>query len=188
MVVARRARLLMREIRKADIVGARIVDIHETYELTDGGLDCRQIYFTADRGFTFLMPWAGVRWTTIELPQNAARLPDEVVSDQFSVTAGWLGRLRFSRLPSTRNDIVRQIKQRLISGVYCGLFDEELGFHYPGDGTIVFDDGSQASNTVVAPHGTGSAGLYFSPAGANHSTPVERLVDYFTIPVADEPI
>jgi len=155
----------MRDIQKSDIVGARIIDIRETYELTDGGLDNRQIYFTVDRGFTFITPIAGLRWTTVELPDNAKRLPDESVSEQFAVKRGWFGRPRWKRLPSTKVDTIGQIKQRRISGVYCSPFDEKLGFHYPDDGIIVFDDGAQASNTIVAPHGTGGAGLYFFPGG-----------------------
>ena len=173
----------MRDIQKSDIIGARIVDIHETYEVNDGGLDCRQIYFTADRGFTFMTPTAGIRWTSLELPKHAKRLPDELENHELSVKRGWFGRLRFTRLPSTKVDIVGQIKKRRISGVYCGLFDEKLGFHYPDEGTIVFDDGSQASNTVVAPHGTGGAGLYFFPADSGRCTPLGRLVDYFNIPL-----
>src|SRR6185503_7278666 len=173
----------MRDIQKADITGARIVDIHETCELSEGWLDCRQIYFTVDRGFTFTTPFAGTRWTTVELPQNATRLPDEFVSDAFAVKRGWFGHLLFSRLPSTKVDTVRQIKQRRISGVYCSAFDQELGFHEPQEGTIVFDDGSQASNNVVAPHGTGAAGLYFFPGGSDRCTPPDQLVDYFTIPL-----
>ncbi len=176
----------MGDIQKGDIVGTRIVQIHETYKLSNGWLDCRQIYFTVDRGFTFITPSAGIRWTSLELPHDARQLPDEFVSDEFAVKRGWFGRLRSSRLPSTTIDIVRQIKQRRISGVYCGPFDEKLGFHYPDDGTIVFDDGSQASNTVVAPHGTGGAGLYFFPAGSDRCKRREQLVDYFSIPLEGE--
>jgi hypothetical protein len=175
----------MREIQKTDIAGARITDLHETFELSEGGLDCRQVFFTVDRGFTFTTPTAGMRWTTVELPPNATRLPDEFQSDGFGVKRGWFGGLRLSRLPSTKLDTVKQIKQRRISGVYCGRFDEKLGFHYPDDGIIVFDDGSLASNTVVAPHGTGAAGLYFLPAGSDRRMPLEQLVDYFTIPLED---
>ena len=173
----------MRDILKADIAGARIVDIHQTYEATEGGNESRQIYFTVDRGFTFIIPMAGMRWTTVELPGDAKRLPDEFVSHALAIKLGWFKRL--FRPSSTKVDTVKQIKQRLISGVYCGRFDEKLGFHYPDDGTIVFDDGSQASNTVVAPHGTGAAGLYFFPGGSDRCTPLERLVDYFTIPLED---
>lgn len=172
----------MRSIKKADIVGARILDIHETYELLEGGCDCRVAYFTVDRGFTFVTPTAGSPWTSVDLPASAKRLDDEVVSDDFAVKRGWFGRKRFVRRPSTTDDTVRQIKQRLIAGVYCGPFEERLGFHHPDDGIIVFDDGSQASNTRVAPHGTGAAGLYYHK-GSKRCTPVAQLVDYFTIPL-----
>jgi hypothetical protein len=175
----------MRSINKADIVGARIVDIHDTYELLEGGCDCRVVYFTVDRGFTFVTPTAGSPWTTVDLPASAKRLDDEIVSDAFAVKRGWFGRKRFIRLASTTIDTVKQVKQRLIAGVYCGPFDKSLGFHYPDDGTIVFDDGSRASNTRIAPHGTGAVGLYFHK-GSDRCTPVEQLVDYFTIPVEDD--
>ena len=173
----------MLRISKADIVGARVVEIHETYELLDGGLDCCTIYFTVDRGFTFAAPFAGMPWNTEELPKNAKRMEDEVVIEEFEVQRGWFGLTRFVPLPSTTNDTVRQIKRRTIAGVYCARFDEKLGYHYPPDGIIVFDDGAQASNTVVSPHGTGAAGLYFRPA--SKSAPLEELVDFFTIPIEE---
>jgi hypothetical protein len=177
--------LIMHCIQKEDIIGARIVDIHETYELSDG-CDTQVIYFTVNRGFTFVTPIAGIKWTTIELPPNAKRLLDESVSDHFAVKRRWFGGMRLTRLPSIRDDRVKQIKQRLISGVYCGPFNKSLNFYYPDDGTIVFDDGSQASNTVVAPHGAGGAGLYFFPAGSEQCAPLDRMIDYFTIPLEKE--
>src|SRR5690242_13423964 len=99
----------MRKIERTDIVGARVVDIHETYELING-LDNRRIYFTVDRGFAFTLPNAGRAWTTVELPPEAKRLPDEYESHNFAAKRGWFGRTRFERLPSTKIDIVRQIK------------------------------------------------------------------------------
>ena len=162
------------------------MDVHETYEIRDG-LDNRVIYFTADRGFTFMVPSAGRAWTAVELPSKAQRLPDESVQEAFAVKPGWFGRTRLARLPSTTVDIVRQIKQRPISGVYCGPFDKSLDFYYPDDGTLVFEDGAQASNTMVAPHGTGGAGLYFFPAGSPRCARIHQMVDYFTIPVEAPP-
>lgn len=176
----------MREIRKSDIVGARVVAIHEAYELSEDGVDCRQIYFTVDRGFIFTIPNAGYPFGSVELPGNADLLPDEFKGEEYLVKRGWFGRLRFSQTPSSKIDIVGQIKQRRISGIYCGLFDKELGFHYPYAGTILFDDGSQASNNVFAPHGTGAAGLYFFRADSGRCTPLDQLVDYFSIPL-DKP-
>jgi hypothetical protein len=175
---------LMRSISKADIVGARVVEIHGTYELLDGWLDCCTIYFTVDRGFTFVAPVAGMAWTSEELPKNAKRLEDEKVIEGFEVKRGWFGLTRLVRLPSTTNDTVKQIKQRTIAGVYCEPFDEEIGCHYPDGGILVFNDGSQASNTVVAPQGTGSAGLYFRPG--SECTPLAELVDFFTIPIENQ--
>ena len=173
----------MRDIQRADITGARIVSLHETYELLQGGLDCRQIYFTVDRGFTFLLPYAGRRWAPTEVPSSGKRLP----CDQ--ALAAILKRFRGPRPhrePTSTSEIVWLIKQRRIAGVYCAPFDKELGFHYPDDGTIVFDDGSQLSNTVVAPHGTGAARLYFFLSGSVRCTPEAQLVDYFTIPLENE--
>jgi hypothetical protein len=172
----------MRDIQKPDIIGARIVDFHEKYELLDQGLDCRQIFFSVDRGFTFVTPTAGIRWTTVALPEGSKRLPDDYALVDLSAKRDWFAFLRFGR-PSAKVATIGRIKQHRISGIYCGPFDEKLGFHYPDDGIIVFDDGSQASNNVVAPHGTGAAGLYLSSADSGRCTPLEQLVDYFSIPV-----
>jgi hypothetical protein len=146
-------------ITKDRIVGTKIVDLHETYVLTEHGLDERIIYFTVDRGFTFLTPSAGDPWETVDIPPNARRLEDDV---------RWI-------------DIVRRIKLHAIAGVFCGPYNAHLGFHYPWDGTIVFDDGSTASNTMVAPHGTGSAGLYFLDAADSASQ--KQGASYFDIPL-----
>lgn len=49
---------------------------------------------------------------------------------------------------------------------------------------IIFDDGSQASNSMTAPHGTGAAGLYFFESADAPS--LTRIVDFFTIPLDRE--
>lgn len=168
-------------ITREMIKGALIVEIHETYELSDDGLDTRVIYFTTDRDFTFTTPFAGVQWETCKVPEKAKKLEDEVVSYSFKVVRRFFGMLRFVEDPSTVIDTVKRIKTRRIAGVYCGAYDESLEFHYPPDGVIVFEDGSQAANNMVAPHGTGAAGLYFHEA--EYAPDVSDLVDYFTIPI-----
>jgi hypothetical protein len=145
------------EIRKEHVVGARIVDIHEAYESLDEGLECRTIYFTVDRGFTFTTPFAGVRWMTANLPANAKRLKNEIVE-------------------------VKQIQQRVIAGVYCAKLDEKSIIQEPQEGILVFDDGSQVANTAVAQQGAGSARLFYASKGSETYRPVEQLVDYFRTP------
>jgi hypothetical protein len=162
------------------------VDIHETYEIRES-LDEVVVYFTVDRDFTFTLPFAGEAWATSELPPKAKRLPDAYVEEAFAVKHGWFGRMRFSPLPSKKIDIVGQIKQRIIRGVYCGPFDKGRDFYYPPEGKLLFEDGAQAWNGTVSPHGTGGAGLYFFPAGSPHCSRVEEMVDYFTIPVEGPP-
>lgn len=167
-------------ITREMIEGAKIVDLHETYEISDDGLDSRIIYFTTDRGFTFTVPFAGALWETCEVPEGAEQLQDEIVSYSYKVVRRILRRPRFVEEPSTIIDTVKRIKSWKIAGVYCGTYDDELEFHYPPDGVIVFQDGSQASNNMVAPHGTG-AGLYFRESeGAPN---LAGMVDYFTIPI-----
>lgn len=168
-------------ITREMIEGAKIVDLHETYELSDDGLDTRIIYFTTDRGFTFTVPFAGALWETCEVPEGAEQLEDEVVSYSCKVVRRFLRKPRFVEEPSTVIDTVRQIKTRKIASVYCGAYDESLEFHYPPDGVIVFEDGGQAANNMVAPHGTGAAGLYFHESG--ESPDLTGMVDYFTIPL-----
>ena len=166
------------------IEGAQIIDLHETYELSDDGLDTRIIYFTTDRDFTFTAPFAGAPWETCEVPDEADQLEDEVISYSYKVVRRFLRKPRFVEEPSTVIDTVKQIKARRIAGVYCGAYDESLEFHYPPDGVIVFEDGSQAANNMVAPHGTGAAGLYFHESDEVPDLPDK--VDYFTIPL-DQP-
>ncbi len=168
-------------ITREMIEGAKIVDLHETYELSDDGLDTRIIYFTTDSGFTFTVPFAGALWETCEVPEGAEQLQDEVVSYSFKVVRRFLRKPRFVEEPSTIIDTVKRIKGRKIAGVYCGAYDDELEFHYPPDGVIVFQDGSQASNNMVAPHGTGAAGLYLRESEA--APDLAGMVDYFTIPI-----
>lgn len=173
----------MRLIQKTDIVGARIIDVHESYELTDNGLDNRIVYFTVDRGLTFLTPVAGQPWATVVIPENAKRLTDYLVSQHCPPDSGWFGLKKFFVPHRSELDVLPLIKKQKIAGVYCGMFDAGLECHYPWDGTIVFEDGAQASNNMVAPHGTGSAGLYYHPANSDRLTPMNQLVDYFTIPL-----
>ncbi len=163
------------------VEGSRIVSLHETYELSDDGLDTRIIYFTTDRDFTFTTPFAGASWEKSEVPKEAEELEDEVVSFSCKVIRRFLRKPRFVEEPSTINDTVKRIKSRKIAGVYCGAYNDELEFHDPPDGVIVFQDGSQASNNMVAPHGTGAAGLCFRESEG--ATDLVGMVDYFTIPI-----
>ena len=168
-------------ITREMIRGAQLVDLHETYDLSDHGLDTRIIYFTTDRGFTFTAPFAGALWETCEVPAEAERLEDEVVSFAYKVVRRFLRKPRFVEEPSTVIDTVKRIKTRKIAGVYCGAYDESIEFHDPPDGVIVFEDGSQAANNMVAPHGTGAAGLYFQES--EEAPDLTGMVDYFTIPI-----
>ena len=168
-------------ITREMVEGAQIVSIHETYELSDDGLDTRIIYFTTDRNFAFTTPFAGAPWETCEVPQDAEELEDEVLSFSYKVVRRFFRKPHFEEQPSTISDTVKRIKSRKIAGVYCGAYDDNLEFYDPPDGVIVFEDGSQASNNMVAPHGTGAAGLYFRES---EGTPdLAGMVDYFTIPI-----
>jgi hypothetical protein len=176
----------MQLIQKPDIVGARIVAVHETNELTEGGLDSRICYFTVDRGFTFTTPFAGEAWHAVEVPEQAKLLSDYNVYHAGASSSGWLGLKRLFARSGDFTDILPLIKKQPIRGVYCGLFDSELGFHHPSEGTIVFEDGAQLANNMVAPHGTGAAGLYYAAADSAQKTPDQQLVDFFSIPLDND--
>lgn len=171
-------------ITREMIKGAQIVDLHEKYELSDDGLDTRIIYFTTDRDFTFTTPFAGAQWETCDVPDDAKQLEDEVIRYSYKVVRRFLRKPRFVEEPLKVIDTVKRIKTRRIAGVYCGTYVESLGFHYPMDGVIVFEDGSQAANNMVAPHGTGGAGLYFHEP--EDAPSLSNMVDYFTIPIDQE--
>ena len=168
-------------ITREMIQGAQIVDLHQTYQLSEDGVDICVIYFTTDRDFTFTTPFAGEPWAPCEVPVVAEPLEDEVVSYSYKVVRRFLRKARIVEEPSTVDDTVRQIKARRIEGVYCGAYDEALKFHYPPDGVIVFEDGSLAANNMGAPHGTGAAGLYFHES--ENAPSRSDMVDYFSIPV-----
>ena len=102
-------------------------------------------------------------------------------SYSYNVVRRFLRKPRIVEEPSTVDDTVRQIKARRIEGVYCGAYDEALKFHYPPDGVIVFEDGSQVDNNMAAPHGTGAAGLYFHES--EDAPSLSDMVDYFSIPI-----
>lgn len=146
----------MPRIKKAEIVGARIVAIHGTYE-ADADHDCCHSYFATDRGFSFIMPLVGVPWETSEVPRTAEPLGTGLFSSAWRV--------------------VRQIRKRTITGIYC--CPEE-----PDSALLVLDDGSQIHNVVVAPHGTGQAGLhYIQPEEAK---PLDKMVDFFDVRLGPE--
>jgi len=142
-------------IKKVDLIGAQMVAIHYTLEITDDGLDTCQFYFTVDQGFTFSMPFVGEPWETVLIPREAKPYDGGVFS------------------PTRR--IVNQIRKQRIAGVYCRPVDP--------DSVVVFlDNDAQISVNYVAPHGTGGAGLYFySPDKA--STPKSQMVDFFDVPL-----
>lgn len=177
----------VREIRKADILGTRIVDVHYTWEIEEG-LDCVEYFFTLDRGFTIRTPWAGTRWLTCNVPGGARREEDVREVEGFDVRYGWFGLRWFVKRATEYDDTIRRLKACRISGVFCGKFNETYQSRYPDEaGTIVFDNGAQASNTIVAPHGTGHAGLWYVEPGSPHCKRLENMEDFFSIPVTMEP-
>lgn len=152
----------MNAIRKADIVGARIVAISYTYQVTESGLDERPIYFTVDRGFSFLMPFVGAQWQTTEIPEGAK---------PFVPPGGWLARI----LKSPERKILEQIGKSAIAGVFGDPTR-------PDETVILLDDGSRISNTMVAPHGTGAAGLYYFSRFEKGSS-LDQMKDLFDLPL-----
>lgn len=152
----------MTAIRKSQIIGARIIEISYTYRTTEDGLDECLMYFTVDRGFSFLMPFAGVQWESSEVPREAKPFGQP--------RPEWLARL----LKSREQGILDQIRMGTIAGV--------LGSpEYPDDTVIVLNDGAQVSNTMVAPHGTGAAGLYYRRR-SEQTASIDHLRDFFDIP------
>ena len=163
------------------ILGARLTEIRQTYKLVDG-LDERQTYFTCDRGFSFMLPVAGQLWQAIEIPAEASHLPERQTISSFLVKRTWWGGERFIKEPDTEDESVFSITQAIIVAVQCGPFDIGLGFHYPWDAELVLNNGYRVSCNVVAPHGTGSAGLHILPPDIK-ADDSKDMVDYFEIPL-----
>jgi hypothetical protein len=168
-----------RKIEKSDISGARIAKIHETYEIEDG-LDVIQVYFTTDKGLTFIIPIAGREWTSMEIPDTAKLMEDEFTTQHYAVRRSWLGIQKMILMPPVVDNAIKRIKQHLIVGIFCNPTDE----CYPDKCVIVLDDESQVAVVCVSPHGTGAAGLYYHKP-QNPRIPKELLVDYFSIRLAD---
>lgn len=169
----------MRQIERSDIAGARIVAVHEIYELVDQWLDSTQTFFTTDRGVSFTLPNPGFPWHTTDVPANAELLPNEVVSPSFEIKQGWFFR-KIVPGPTRIIDVVKRMKQQTIAGVY---FRREEGIIADG-ALMVFKDGSQASSMLMAPNGTGATGLTYRsnpPNGIDFS----ELVDYFDVPLKE---
>lgn len=144
----------MSRIKKADVLGARIIGIHRTHEVTDDGNDYCLFYFSVDRGFSFTMPFVGAPWETSDVPRTA---------EPFGIG-----------LFTPARRLVRQLTKRKLVGIYC--CPEE-----PDSALLVLDDGSQLYNNVVSPHGTGGSGLYYFKPGEAKS--LDKLVDFFDVPL-----
>jgi hypothetical protein len=100
------------------------------------------------------------------------------------MSSPFLIKLRFPARSATIIDRVKRIRSKRIAGAYLAAYDQSLGYHYPPDGVIVFEDGSQAESNMVAPHGTGAAGPCFHEPGT--ASDVSVMVDYFTIPLEQQ--
>lgn len=168
-----------RVLRRDDIVGARITDVHGTFEVVEG-LNHSRIYFSVDSGITFELPYPGFEWVSASLPPDAEKLEDEFVEDSFSVKRGWFGRLRFTREPPETNDIVKKIKERPIRGVFCRKLDDPDDVYGPDPAFIVFEDGDIAYCMSVAPNGISTGVFYRS---ADEVEEMGDLVDVFDLPI-----
>ena len=164
----------MKLITKADIIGAHIVDIRQTWK-TVSDLDYCSSYFTVDRGFSFVIPVSGLPWETDEVPPEAKSLLHGVITGMDRLLMPIFSRDLFKRVRKMRN-----ILKHPIQGVYC----DRTGAYLHDDGIIILDDGSQIFGTTVAPNGTGGAGLHYY--FASETGPVSELDDFFDIPLDPE--
>lgn len=171
------------QITRDMIVGARILEVYQTFRIADG-LDFSEHYFTCDRGFSFRLPQGGVAWETESVPAGAERLQDREVRWSFAVRPAGLDRLDFDLIPKpdVLDDIIYRLKQSAVAQVLCGPYEPELGFYEPWDATLLMTDGFRLSCVGVAPHGTGAATLYYQPPDAGL---ISRMEDYYCIPVEE---
>jgi hypothetical protein len=170
------------QIKRSDIVGARVVEVYTKFE-TQGGISIFESYFTVDRGFTFAMPYRGRVWRTTDIPPEAERQRDVAYTPVHMVIKKWFGEHWLFPLMPKRNDMVRRIKSRQIAGVFCSR-DPGNDWDWE-EGTLVFDDGSQLWNYTCVPEGI-PVGLIFKEAGSEGCIPMSELMDYFSIRVREE--
>lgn len=149
-------------ISRTDILGARIVEIHGVSD-DQGGVDCIDIYFTVNRGFSFMLPMAGEDWQTTAIPPEAKRFAD-----------AW-------KPNGARFDVVRQIKMRTIRSAFIIRENNDRWLVMPGSCLLEFDDGSQLYCVACAPHGTGGAGFYFQ-TDSELLFAKDCLIDFFAPP------
>lgn len=140
-------------LTRRDILGARIQEIYQTYEMLDGWLDCTQTYFALDRGQMIIhTPWVGQVWSSEELPTSA-----RIVEHQS----------------------VQSIKGKAIVGVYCDLSEGKVERH-PSSIKFLLDDGRWLWTCDVAPHGVGGAGLFVDEPNIHN---VDQMMEFWRIPL-----
>jgi hypothetical protein len=128
------------------------------------------------------MPYPGHRWESAEIPSNAKELPDEFEEESYLVKNRWPFGRRLVRQKPRKNDLVKRMKQQSIVGVFYPKMDEDLGCYEPDAAFLLFDDGSRAYCTLVAPHGTGASGLHYIADHKDFEAD-EKLVDFFSVPL-----
>jgi len=127
----------MEYLARHDVVGATIVEVFQTYRLMKGWLDSTSTYFRIDSGLTFRMPYIQGTWRTERIPWRARRL---------------------------RFEAEQNIEGSRITGVYV---EPKEGEDWDPSEAIklLLEDGRWVTERMVAPHGTGDAGLWVHKAG-----------------------
>lgn len=155
----------MKQIRKEDISGTRVTNIHSLDQIIEGS-EITSHYFTVDSGISFSLPYPGERWTVVEVPKQATIVVDEY----------WLYRRKF--------DLIQKIKEKTIESVYFPKLDPELGFYPPNEAMLVFTDLSYSYCVGYAPNGLPEGVFYVTKEQS--ALKRKELVDFFDIPVKDD--
>lgn len=166
-------------ITREMILGAKITDVW-CAAFTKDDLDYATCYFTCDRGFSFCLPCGGTDWNAEPIPSNAKKLEDVKSGESIGFGLSFRGIFGLQGRRMVLDDSIQRLKQSSVARVLCGPFDAQLGFFDPFETVMVMSDGFCVSCLPVAPHGTGSAGLYYRSMDIDQ---VAKMTDFFDIRV-----
>lgn len=168
----------MKVIKQEDLIGSKVTSIFcENIE----GEHCNYTatYFLTDRDLSFMLPFPGEKWESVEVPETADELQNTWIEESYRVKHRWLLPPKFIPEPPITIDIVKRIKEKTILGIFC-FKEDEHDLYEPESLFIQFEDGTRLFCPIAAPQGIPTGFFVQEIEEYNEDIPIINFFDIET--------
>lgn len=161
------------EMKIAELIGKRVTDIFQVLDLEVGGLDKGDCYIELDNELVVGIPYAPDDDVWIkEVPFEADSVFKDLSDIPIYDVKSLLG-IKYTKLSHFKENTIKYLKdQRIVD--FLWFDDDDDNFRFSSQGYFLLENGYIITQTLVAPHGLGLAGLNYYYSIANFEEQVGK--------------